>query len=123
MDGRMAAEKKRQMLGRIKLKDASEKRRLRKLRSVEATLEARILYEEFVNDGGGPVEATIRPLSREHDSDDSGEEFWLGLGGRGWNGGTRRIKEPWERAQRMARPSRLQRLFARRSGENEVVQS
>ena len=114
----MAAEKKRQILGRIKLKEAMEKRRLRKLRNVEATLEARILYEEFVNDDGGPVDETIRPLSREHDGNDSDEEFWLGLGGvespvpRTED----RIKEPWECTQRMARPSRLQRLFARRSG-------
>ena len=121
----MATEKKRQMLGRIKLKEASEKRKLRKLRNVGATLEARILYDDFVNDGGGSVEETIRPLSREHDSDGSDEEFWFGLSGIESPAPRTedRKKEPWECTQRMARPSRMQRLLARRSGENELVQS
>ena len=89
-----------------------EKRRLRKMRKNEATLEARILYEEFANDDGGLPDETSWPRSREHEGNDSDEEFWRGLGGSEspFLRIVDRVSEPWECTQRMARPSRLQRL-------------
>ena len=125
LDGRTAADKRRQRLGRIRLKEASEVRRMRKLRMAEATFEARMLYESFVGCGKDAAEEVINPNSREHADDDSDEEFWNGLSEIDppalRTGGP--VKEPWECMQRMARPSRMQRLTASRPSRNELLLS
>ena len=109
----------------MRLKEASEARRLRKLRKAEAKCEARILYENFVGCGDEAIEEVVNPNSRDKNGDCSDEEFWNEL--------TkielpvlrahRLVKEPWEHVQRMAKPSRMQMLFASRSGKNESSQS
>ena len=49
------------MLGRMKFNEASETRRLRKLRKLEAIMEARILYENFVGCDEVEVEKVGNP--------------------------------------------------------------
>ena len=122
---RTADEKMRQRLGRVKLKEAIEARRVRKSRKAEAKREARILYENFVGCGDEAIEEVVNPKSPEQAGGCSDEEFWNEL--------TeieppvlrahRLVEEPWQHTQRIAKPSRMQRLVACLSSKNEVTQS
>lgn len=85
--GRTADEKRRRMHGRIKFKEGSEARRLRKLRTSTAAIEARILYNDFVSDEKSDVDTLGQPKPLEEAelcqvceaNDDSDEEFCHGL--------------------------------------------
>ena len=122
LSGRTAEDKRRRMHGRIKFKEASEARRLRKLRSLEAIIEARILYENFVGCDVAEVGTMGNPKPCEEAelcqvceaNGGSDEEFWNGLcevrppAPRADS----HVKRPWECIQRTAKPSRMQRLTA-----------
>ena len=115
----------KQRLGRVKLKEAIEARRVRKSRKAEAKREARILYENFVGCGDEAIVEVVSPKSPELTGGCSDEEFWNEL--------TeieppvlrahRLVEEPWQHTQRIAKPSRMQRLVACLSSKNEVTQS
>ena len=118
LNGKTAAEKKRHMLGRIRFKEASEIRRLRKVRKLEAIFDARILYDNFL--GGDEEEVEQASLCRVCDVEGgSDEEFWNGLSPIEPPSSVK----PRECFRGMARPSRMQRLIASRSGKNELLQS
>ena len=64
------------MLGRIRLKEGSKARHTRRLRRLEAAVEANNLYVDFV---GGPDGEEAERCKACKTDDESDEEFWNGL--------------------------------------------
>ena len=117
LSGKTAGEKRRLMLGRIKLKQGSEARRVRKLRRKAAAVEAQNLYNEFVCDQEGEEAEPCQVCEAEDKLD---EEFWHELAEvkpRPAHIGSH-DKKPHEGFQGVVRLSRMQRLTASRSSTN-----
>ena len=115
----------RQRLGRVRLKEATEARRVRKLRKAEAEREALVLFNSFVRDEDETTEEVVSPKEGEQSGECSDEEFWNKLADVEPSAlqVCRNVKEPWEHTQRIAKPSRMHRLVACHSSKNEMMQS
>lgn len=115
-----ASEKRRLMLGRIRLKEGSEARETRPLRRLEAAVEANNLYADF---GGGPDGGEAERCKACKTDDEPDEEFWNGLAEvKPWLPRVSRLDDnPREFHRGQVRLSRTQRLVAGRPGMNDKL--